>query len=288
MTAGATPPGAHRVAADEIRSSSWGRGPVDRGLCHQDGTSQARGAIRCILGVSQAIRSPSDCVVVEPTRSGPRPRGDRLVQRARCRRRRLLPAPFWAVSAAWATTAARRRERGAASRRGSWPTATPHGRRFHVMESESRAREVADLPCPPRPSGPARPRRGWPRHPRGDDQGHPRGHGQGTAGADQGRRAGFGGGAGRRAGAAFHREGGDPRDLLGRGRHQRGRHHAGQGVGCADHRLQRARQSAGPRDRQARKSTSYYSISTRYRGHPAADVGLLARPARNLLGMRRS
>jgi hypothetical protein len=41
--------------------------------------------------------------------------------------------------------------------------------------------------------------------------------------------------------------------LSGVGRHQRGRPDARQGVGRADHRLQRACQPAGPRDRQARQ-----------------------------------
>ena len=66
------------------------------------------------------------------------------------------------------------------------------------------------LPRPSRPAGPACPRRRWPRHAGRDDEGHPRGHRQGTAGADQGRRAGLGRGARGRDLAAVDRKGRRP------------------------------------------------------------------------------
>ena len=262
--AGADPePGAHRAAAGRDPGRAAGRrGPVDRGLGHQeDQPRQARGsdpaAVRGARAQGQSRPSGRRRRDRGPARSGPRLGGDRAgpARHAQGRRRaggrrRVGPCP---------PTGRRPRQRGR-ERGPGLPGRDPGPRRHaaggrRVPRHGERGACARDrrLPRPPRPPGPACPRRGRPRHPRGDDQGHPRGHGQGTAGADQGRRAGLGGSAGRRAGAAFHREGGDPRDLQRRRRHQRGRHHAGQGVGRADHRLQRARQPAGARDRQARQ-----------------------------------
>ena len=70
------------------------------------------------------------------------------------------------------------------------------GDEFHVVESEARAREIADFRARRDRQAQLAKVAGRPRHARRDDEGHPRGHGQGTAGPHQGRRAGFGRGAG--------------------------------------------------------------------------------------------
>ena len=126
------------------------------------------------------------------------------------------------------------------------------GDEFHVMESEARAREVADFRARrDRQAQLARTAGG-----RGTLEEMIKGIREGTAKelpvlikADvQGSAEALAGAID----AAFDREGGDPRRLQRRRRHQRGRYHARQGVGRAAHRLQRAGEPAGPRDRQAR------------------------------------
>ena len=191
-------------------------------------------------------------------RSGPRLGGDRAGAEghAQGRRRRWLPAPCGAVCVAWSTIAASRsRSAGPA-----FPVeilgldGTPQaGDEFHVVESEARAREIADFRARrDRQAQLARAAGG-----RGTLEEMMKGIREGTAKelpvlikADvQGSAEALAG--------ALSRLGTDKvvtRVVYSRRRrHQRGRHDAGQGVGRADHRLQRARQPAGARDRQARQ-----------------------------------
>ena len=136
-------------------------------------------------------------------------------------------------------------------RRSSVSTARP--RRATSSTWSIRRPRPPDQRVPPTQAA-GRPQRGRaPRHRRADAHPHPGRRGAGAGGRHQGGRARLGGGHRRRSGEAGHRRGEGPRAARRRRRRQRIRRHPGGGVGGADHRVQRARQSPGPRSGQARR-----------------------------------